>query len=269
MDSDLVVIYVASSPQQAHLLRATLEQQGINAVVTNDVLEGGSGVDIVGWATQARVLVDQRDAVLARQIAMEHDRRGALLAQEHEWPETVPDQVTPSHWPCCPVCGKRRITTCTICKTTGADFLEADSQYTWGMGLPEVPGEAASPGASCGCGGGGCGGSTNEHHAKPADESCPSLGVPETQPAEADLPDDEPVALVLMCPTCDEPFVPEFARECDGCGHQFPDGCPIELPEQPVAEQNNPRVTAVLVAFVLLLGGLAAYFAVITWYSTP
>jgi len=29
---------------------------------------------------------------------------------------------------------------------------------------------------------------------------------------------------MLLCPTCDEPFTPQFARRCNGCGHEFPDG---------------------------------------------
>ena len=56
------VIYVAGSLQQAHMLKNLLAEQGIEAVVTNETLEKGSGVDYVGWSTLARVVVDEADA---------------------------------------------------------------------------------------------------------------------------------------------------------------------------------------------------------------
>ena len=71
------VIYAAANMQQAYLLKSVLADRGIVAIVANGMLQGGSGVDMVGWPTLARVVVAECDAVLARQIALEFDRRTA------------------------------------------------------------------------------------------------------------------------------------------------------------------------------------------------
>ena len=56
------VIYAGRTMQDAHLLRNLLADEGIQALVINDLLQGGSGVDIVGWPTAARVVVAEQDA---------------------------------------------------------------------------------------------------------------------------------------------------------------------------------------------------------------
>ena len=69
MLQEFPTIYRAKNLQEAYLLRNALEEQGIRAMVTNEVLQGGSGVDIVGWPTLPRVVVAEEDSARAREIA--------------------------------------------------------------------------------------------------------------------------------------------------------------------------------------------------------
>ena len=74
MIEELPTIYRAKDLQEAYLLRNILEEEGIRTTIANEVLQGGSGVDIVGWPTLPRVMVAEDDAVRAREIALEFDR---------------------------------------------------------------------------------------------------------------------------------------------------------------------------------------------------
>lgn len=71
---------------------------------------------------------------------------------------------------------------------------------------------------------------------------------------------DSNADVLLLCSTCDEPFTPKFYRRCADCGHDFGGG--IER-EEIVREELNSRVVLVIVAMVLLLGGLFAFFALV------
>ena len=62
-----------------------------------------------------------------------------------------------------------------------------------------------------------------------------------------------------MCPTCDEPFVPEYPRLCEWCGHEFEDGFDGELPKEP-AEHIDSRAILVMIGLAVLLMGLVGYF---------
>jgi hypothetical protein len=86
--------------------------------------------------------------------------------------------------------------------------------------------------------------------------------------------DDDPLAITsaiaddadplgrkaLLCPMCDEPFVPEYLRRCEWCGHDFGHGA--ELPEaaHDDIEPINWRVWT-------LIGVLAALGALIVIYA--
>jgi len=245
MEDHPTVIYVAGSVQQAYLLKNRLAEQGIQAVVANETLEKGSGVDYVGWQTLPRVLVDPRDAVVARRIALEHDRRGAEVAHDAALEDDTSAEgwAVPEDWPRCPQCGASRITRCPVCKTTGSDFPEADDEYVWGLGLDEMPeGEK-----SCGCG--TCGG--------------PRGSATEAQGSEEDESDTDdeasPGRLVLMCPTCSEPFLPEFPRHCAWCNHEFDDGFEPDEIVRPLPESNR-RVAAIVVGLLVLAAAAVAYF---------
>lgn len=63
---------------------------------------------------------------------------------------------------------------------------------------------------------------------------------------------------LLVCSTCDHPFMPEFYRRCEGCGHEFPDGidAPKSTPVEEAARQGG--------TFLATLG-LAAAALYIAW----
>jgi hypothetical protein len=223
MAGDLKVVYAARTMQEAHLLRNLLEERGIRAIVTNAVLEGGAGVDVLGWATLARVAVNEENAIIARQIALEFDRAISSQARAEaeaeviasaEWagdvagrletgvrPETLPES-----WPRCPQCGAPRITKCPACGTSGSGFPPAD---------------------------------------QPADEpSDASAAVP-----------------LLLCIECDEPFTPEYAHDCEWCGHEFPDGFRPSAPVQ--GDEFSPGLLAVVGVTLAVVVGLLVYFAIL------
>ena len=108
-----------------------LAELQIKAVVVNDVLERGSGVDVLGWPTLARVVVAEEDAPRARRIALEFDRQvGSTVASPtDDGPPPEEVAATPESWPTCPGCGARRLTRCPICGTAGSDFQPADMGF--------------------------------------------------------------------------------------------------------------------------------------------
>jgi hypothetical protein len=153
---------------------------------------------------------------------------------------------TGTDWPRCPWCNAKRVVRCPICKTAGTDFPEADPVY---MGTPH--GEEPTEPISCGCGSGGCSSSKDTVDDRPA---------PPASPVTTHT-DDEPAALMLVCTTCDEPFVPEYPRRCEWCGHEFEDGYDVD--EQPTFEPLSGRAIAVIVALGVLGIALAVYFVLI------
>ncbi len=79
-----IVVYAAANLAEAYHLKNILAEEGIAAEVTNSLLEGGSGVDIVGWPTLPRLLVREHDADRARRVALEYDRRNRPHGDEAE-----------------------------------------------------------------------------------------------------------------------------------------------------------------------------------------
>ncbi len=228
-------VYSAQSVMQAHFLKNLLEEHGIAAVVTNQVLHGGAGVDLVGTPTAAKVLVAAEEAEAARQFALEFDERlyegGSFAAAG---PVSGEEEEAEPAWPVCPKCGAKRTTRCPICETSGTDFPPADRGFL---------GDLASK-AACSCGGSGtCAAS------RPADDLAEPAEEESKQPA------------MLMCTVCDEPFVPSYPRRCQWCGHEFDDGYVVE---RIVADEEIPsRAITVVVLLGLLLIGLMAYFILI------
>ena len=53
---------------------------------------------------------------------------------------------------------------------------------------------------------------------------------------------------MLLCPTCDEPFTPQFARSCN-CGHEFPAG--FDQPQEAAGEESNPRILVCVGGIIL------------------
>lgn len=250
-------IYAARTRQDAFLLRNLLSEEGIEAVVVNDVLEGGSGVDIVGWPTLARVVVAEADAGRARHIALVFDRKTSAGARNrtNEGPEERMPGGALEAWPKCPECDAPRSTRCPICGTAGHEFPAADSDFLDVLG----PGAAAAAAGACSCGPGGC--STG---LVPADAATPPADHDMVEHAPGDHESADRAAAdaskpMLMCPTCDEPFVPEYLRRCEWCGHEFPDGTEIPL-SAASADPINGRVVVVILALLLLGAAMAGYF---------
>ena len=248
MADKTTVIYAGRTMQDAHLLRNLLADEGIQAVVINDLLQGGSGVDIVGWPTAARVVVAEQDAPRARQIAVEFDRRAAAAAQENAAAkENQPEadaaeehvREPAADWPACPQCGARRMTRCPVCGTAGTQFPSADMDFSGLLGLPEAP-----P-STCHCGPGGC-----------------TPATPTSQEAASEPQPGVPPQRMLTCTTCDEPFVPEYPRRCEWCGHTFADGYEVDVTAAPAADEEgeDSRVEK---------GILAILFTLVTWGEYP
>jgi hypothetical protein len=63
---------------------------------------------------------------------------------------------------------------------------------------------------------------------------------------------------MVICPTCDEPFVPEYAARCEGCGQAFPDGYEPSSAPAP-AEPLNTRILVTLAALAILVVGMVIY----------
>jgi hypothetical protein len=126
MSGYLKVIYVARNSPEAHLLKNALADSGIKAVVTNDVLEGGAGVDIVGWPTLPRIVVAEEDAEAARRLALEFERSQAGASGLPVKAKPPDASRVPPWWPRCPDCGAPRLAQCASCGTAGTEFLPAD-----------------------------------------------------------------------------------------------------------------------------------------------
>ena len=142
-----------------------------------------------------------------------------------------------SDWPTCPHCDARRLTRCPVCGTTGTDFPPADMDISPLLGL-----ESPETGGGCSCGPGGCAPAVadREEEAPPNDPSAESVA-----PA------------MLMCPTCDEPFVPTHPRRCEWCGHTFDDGWEEGDFPAPVDPINARTVVVMLLVATVLIGMLA------------
>jgi hypothetical protein len=270
---DLVVVYAARTLPDAQQLRNRLAEVGIEAVVTNAVLEGGAGPGVVGWSTLARVAVAQKDAEAARIVAEEFDRTigsaSPETADDGAAGDRPPDRAPP--WPVCPQCHAPRIARCPICETLGTDFVEADPDYL-GAPIADEPGEPSA----CGCGAGPCSktegaseadGASGEPEGSPPEErgdalASPFARLPSEKPVEAppSTTAEKPAPRTLICPTCDEPFVPTFSRVCEWCGHEFDDGYD---PEPPPAEPITGRALAVIVGLGLLVIAVVVYFLVL------
>lgn len=237
-----IVIYAARDLQQAHMLKNELQRYGIRAWVTNETLSRGFGVECPSWGTLPRVIVEEKNAVVARQIALSHDKTGA-----HEVESQLPDPAhfkhDPEAWPRCPKCGAPRPTKCPICKTTGTDFPETDPEFAWGFGLEEVH-DATESGAGCtSCGpGGGC--------ASPA--SGGDLPDEDASPSDEGDAEDQERPFVLRCTICDEPFSPEFPNQCTWCGEEFDDGYDVDLMHELPPQDSPIRIIFTIIGLMLV-----------------
>ncbi len=78
---NLVEIFRAKNLAQAHAMRIALEAAGIEARIEGELLQGAVGELPIGWNTAPRILVDESQAVTARQIVERADvREGTNLS---------------------------------------------------------------------------------------------------------------------------------------------------------------------------------------------
>jgi hypothetical protein len=69
--------------------------------------------------------------------------------------------------------------------------------------------------------------------------------------------------LVVICPTCDDPFVPEFPPRCEWCGHRFADASePADVLVAPDFESiaYNGRILAVIAGMCAVLAAVIGWF---------
>lgn len=134
MNDRQVVVYIARDPHRAHLLRNLLAEAGIQSFISNETLnsvhfEGG---DLLVRAaggpgflpTAPKLVVQADDADEAREILLTAEK---LLEHGQPAPELVAleSETGEESWPLCPHCGRARLATCPVCKTSGTDFVAA------------------------------------------------------------------------------------------------------------------------------------------------
>ena len=176
-----------------HLLRNTLHELGIRAIVANDAVQLALGDVPGGWATAPRVIVDEQHAELARRVAVEFDAgsRAARLDDDDNEDDDDGDRRSERRaaapgWPLCPSCGVRRQAICPYCGVSGDGFPAAEFSF---HAAARILGDEPSA----------LGGTA---------DSAASPGGCET----------------LQCSTCDEPFEAQYGRICAECGHDFRNG---------------------------------------------
>jgi hypothetical protein len=94
---------------------------------------------------------------------------------------------------------------------------------------------------------------------------CPACQTTGTEFRRAELPAAAEGAGaagdLVICPDCDEPFVPRYARLCHQCGHLFADGFDLKGPSEPASEWVTWRIVLAIVVFAVIMAGLVIYFA--------
>jgi putative signal transducing protein len=107
------------------------------------------------------------------------------------------------------------------------------------------------------------------HCGRPRHTSCPVCETAGTSfpqafmPKEGDEtgPDNAPRSLLVICPTCDEPFAPQFLARCEWCGHRFQDGRELPPPAPPAVSETNYRVWIVLAGLIIFVAATIVFFA--------
>jgi len=74
-DENIVEVYRARDPMQAHLFSSELQNDGIENQVVGDHLGGALGEVPLGWSTAPKILVKEGDAVRARELLMGYEKR--------------------------------------------------------------------------------------------------------------------------------------------------------------------------------------------------
>jgi len=223
MAGKLRVVYAAGTLHEAHFLRNLLEERGIRAIVTNADLQGDPTPGLWGWewTSLPRVAVSEEDATNARQIALEFDRSIGRSAEGSA-------------------------------ATRSAEEPRADrSEPGENVVRPETLPESWPRCPRCGA---------------PRITKCPACGTSGSGFPPADQTGDEAsgeaaAAPLLLCIECDEPFTPEYAHDCEWCGHEFAEG----FRPPPAADNSDlsPALLAVIGVTLAVVVGLIVYFAIL------
>ena len=161
-------------------------------------------------------------------------------------------------WPKCPRCGRRRITRCPICKTSGNLFPLGDSAF-WNARADETA--PTEPIKTC------CGSCSNRHDDALYNEGEKTAtmdgqifpGVPsprcldkarekttdvfdylpdervrvnswnEARDARSSEDSDPNEAPIVVCGVCSEAFEPKFPKRCEWCDYEFETGVEDDL----------------------------------------
>lgn len=248
------VIYLAGTLDQAYLLRNALLEEGIFAYVTNDHLYVAG--DPCGLPTAPRVVVHESDADDARQIALDFEQSGRRPPLPRREPSSLtPGENSPPNENT--LAGERPPVTglserLPIIQRPGV-FSDIDA---------ELADESPLAWPTC------------PHCHRPRHTTCPICETAGSNfPRGFDPPIDEAPNKksgetpggwqhLVLCPTCDEPFRPQFLARCEWCGHRFSDGRAKSFGKAaPPPEELNARMFVVLAVILL---GLAAILVLFT-----
>ena len=67
----LIEVYRAFSVAEAHMLRAALDEAGVEGFIDGELLQGAVGELAFGWSTAPRVMVSEKQLTAAREV-IEH-----------------------------------------------------------------------------------------------------------------------------------------------------------------------------------------------------
>lgn len=100
--------------------------------------------------------------------------------------------------------------------------------------------------------------------------SCPICETAGTEFIPADYTGEESLTdsilgrpTSVICPTCDEPFVPEFYRFCPWCEHDFGEGHEPDAAESDGAYLLQGRALLLMLCLFGLILALGVYFAIV------
>ena len=90
---------------------------------------------------------------------------------------------------------------------------------------------------------------------------CPHCGASGTDFEQAWLGQASDEGFMVVCSTCDEPFLPDFYRTCHRCQHDFGDGISPPRIEARKTENEPLKVWLALAGVVAAMAAVLGYFA--------
>ncbi|HEV8059344.1 MAG TPA: DUF2007 domain-containing protein [Gemmataceae bacterium] len=114
---DLVEVYRAKNNVQATLFQQALEDAGIRATIENGLLTGGTA-ELIGWATNPRIVVESKDEGSARQVIKQSEHLEAVGAEA---------RVAGEDFAACLACGAPMRTGVATCPVCGWSYVKDES----------------------------------------------------------------------------------------------------------------------------------------------